>query len=73
MPIDNIYNAAYSLQVRAALQGTPSPAAPGPRPAKLCIGWGVSGTRNSSESPWGSSRHLKNNRCRLVPVPSIRL
>lgn len=72
MPIKNIYNAAYSLQVQAGGDAQPWVVA-WTQKAKLYIGWGVSGTRNSGENPWGSSKHLKNKRCWLVPVPSVRL
>lgn len=59
VPIRNIYNAAYSLQV--TVLGALSPGFMArTQETKLYLGWGVACTRNSGEDPWGSSRDLKN-------------
>lgn len=68
VPVQNIYNAVYSLQVRAGGVGQ-AWAAAGTQGTRLHTGRGVSGTRNSGEDSWGSSRHLSDRWRWLVPVP----
>lgn len=68
VPVQNIYNAVYSLQVRAGGVGQ-AWAAARTQGTRLHTGRGVSGTRNSGKDSWGSSRHLSDRWRWLVPVP----